>query len=172
MKQILGKCQRQDSYPTQYANVYDPQKLVVHVYPAHGATKSIKFDLKKEWAKGNHYFELPKYAEQKNIPLLKDHKTADAVNLANDILDNYVGKYNTGSSMINIYSSDSSLCLKTNLIFNGIMALRITPLSREQFFVRDLAIEIRFKRNRAGKISGLTMKMGTEVYDANRIFLE
>jgi len=172
MKQILGKCQRQDSYPTQYANVYDPQKLVVHVYPAHGATKSIKFDLKKEWAKGNHYFDLPKYAEQMNIPFLKDHKTSDMINLSNNVLDNYIGKYNTGSSMINIYRSDSVLYLKTNLIFNGIMAFWIMPLSREQFLVRDLAIEIGFKRNRAGKISGLTMKMGTEVYDANRISLK
>lgn len=169
MTRILRTCRRWDSYPTQYANVYDPRNLIVHIYPSHGSIGSMRFDLKKEWAKGNHYYDLSNLSEQVNGPLLTDHKSTKSIPLAANALDDYTGEYKSGSSLLHVYRLGSSLLLKAKMVFDGVMAFRIVPVSADRFVARDIALEIRFERNQAGKIVGLSLKSGAVEHEATRL---
>lgn len=169
MTRILRTCRRRDSYPTQYANVYDPRNMIVYVYPSHGSIGSMRFDLKKELAKGNHYYDLSKLSEQVNGPLLTDHKSTRSIPLAANALDYYTGEYKSGSALLHLYRSGSSLLLKTKMVFDGVMPFRIVPVSADRFVARDIALEIRFGRNQAGKIVGLSLKRGAVEHKAIRL---
>ncbi len=140
MARILKNCRRRDSFPTQYANVYDPRNLLVSIYPSHGLIRSIRFDLKKEWAKGSHYYDLSSLSEQMNGPLLTDHKSTRSILLDASALDDYTGDYKSVSSLLHIYRSGPSLLLKTTLVFHGVMPFNIVPVSADRFVLSDIVL--------------------------------
>ena len=169
MQQITGACLRTDMVPTQYANIYDPQNLVVHVSLPHGFDASRSFNLPEEWAKGDHYYDLPKAVQQLNGSLLTDHKTAPSMDMTAGTFDEYAGTFQSGSSKMEIYRSGSNLFFKSRLIFDGVMAFRMVPLSEERFVARDLNLEIRFRKNKKGEITGLETIHGSNKHSAERM---
>lgn len=46
-------------FGTLYSNIYDLKKCIINLYYFHDFTKKITIDLKKELAKGKHFYDLP-----------------------------------------------------------------------------------------------------------------
>jgi hypothetical protein len=168
MARILHQCRRSDTYPTQYGNVYDPENLIVHVYPAQGEEHSVTLDLKEELDRGNHCYELAKVTEQQSSELLTDHKTHAAHDLPVSFLDEYAGKYDIGETSITISQSGKHLLLRSEIIFDAVMAFEIYPVTSDTFFARHLAIEMNFRRGSSGKIIGCSLAYNDKIYNGRR----
>jgi len=164
MAQILKSCQRRDKYATQYGNVYDPLRLEVHVYPSQGVLRDVTFDLERELRKGDHYYDLASLSEQMGMGLIVDHKTRPTWNCPFSSLKEYIGQYDLDKTSFMITRSGDSLMLRSAIILDAVMSFEIQPVAKDEFYVRHLAIEVKFHRDRYAKIDSLTL-----VYDG-RVF--
>ncbi len=163
MEQILNDCQRRDHYPTQYGNIYDPHGLEVHFYANQGSVREITFDLVNELAKGDHYYDLENLSENVNMGLAVDHKTRSALPHAS-ALDEYVGQYGLDTKSLKITSSGNYLLLRSELIFDAVMAFEIVLVGDDQFVARHLAIEANFQRDRQGNITSMSVDYDGSVF--------
>ena len=168
MARILGSCLRNDTYSTQYGNIYDPQNLIVHVYPSCGEEQTAILDLKEELARGDHYYELANVAEQQSSEILVDHKTHPVHDLPASSYVEYVGQYDSDNASITIIQSDKHLLLRSDIIFDAAMAIEILPVTADTFFARHLAIEVNFHRDSSGKIVDCSLAYDGEIYQGRK----
>ncbi|MBU1701020.1 MAG: hypothetical protein KJ970_03445 [Candidatus Eisenbacteria bacterium] len=168
MANILKVCQRRDEYSTQYSNVYDPLGLKVHVYPSSGAVREVTLNLEQELAKEDHYYDLASLSEQMGKELIVDHKTRPAVKYLSSSLDDCIGQYGLDTSSVTITRSGNSLLLRSELIFEAVMAFEIVPVAEDHFYARHLAIEVEFQRNRLEQIEALLLAYDGRVFSLKR----
>jgi tetratricopeptide (TPR) repeat protein len=54
----LASVHSEGKYPTQYSNIFDPNKLEMYLYHFHDYTNFVTFDLRSEMEKGFHVIEM------------------------------------------------------------------------------------------------------------------
>ena len=66
---ILKKCQQSGQYATKYANVFNLKSGDIYIFPDTNSNVPVKFNLKTELKKGEHYYDIPEIARQKDQPI-------------------------------------------------------------------------------------------------------
>ncbi len=134
VRAILESCVQKGQYPTQYSNLYELNRREVYVY-RFAENVGVKFVLKDELAKGHHYYDLPRLAEELKLPLMTDHKTQPVAKVNPSIYARYVGDYLIPPDYIMKISTKSG-----RLYFEApdVSRTEIFPASCTRFFIRTL----------------------------------
>ncbi len=170
IEMVLEKCRRKDKYSTQYGNIYDPLNLIVYVYQSKSSTEPIIFDLREEWKKEDHFYELRSYDSAKTLHLSRDHKTKKAIKLNIGVLEKFCGEYNSDSGPIVLSLVDKKLIISTKLIFDGAVNFELVPVANNKFVVRDIMAEAEIERDFDEKVDRLILKFNNKEFQGVKKF--
>jgi hypothetical protein len=167
-RSVLAATHQEGDGPTQYSNIYDLKKLVVHVYHFHNFENVVTLDLRKELEKGPRTLEIKSLFprthaaeafERAKLEELEKRKAARrTVKLDAAALNAFTGEYSMpGAAQFSITREDSKLYCTNS---RG-RKVELTPQSESSFFYIDISgdVDVNFSRDKSGKVSHLTIKM-------------
>jgi hypothetical protein len=106
MRSVMDACTQRGDYPTRYTNICDLKNGVVYLYDLLNNKELAIFNLKDEFRKGPHFYNIPKLPAQLALPPLTDGKTWRPVNLDPSVLNKYIGVYDGDAGQRLIITSD------------------------------------------------------------------
>jgi len=138
--------------PTQYSNVYDLKNRVVYLYNFRRTQEIIRFDLREELAKGNHYYDIPEIDTQLDQPLQVDGKTLPAVTVDPGILKRYTGTYRISPEQ------SFTVTVKNGVLYGqvkGMTPKQYRPASETKFFLTFCDQQITFLLDEEDDVTAL-----------------
>lgn len=146
-------------YRTKYSNVYDLTNGVVHVYRFLDGKEPVTFDLAKELAKGNHYYDLPLIEEQQQKPPAVDGKTLPVVEVDHDTIAGYAGKYRINKTdQIEVFVEENRLFGRVTNNRGSGHKYEYRAASDVKFFLPWWDQQITFTRDESGRATKVTIE--------------
>jgi hypothetical protein len=99
LRSLMQDCTQKGDYPTRYTNICDLKKGVVYLYDLLNNRELAVLNLQDEFAKGPHFYNLPKLPAQLELPPLTDGKTWRPVNIDPSVLTQLEGLYKGDSGL-------------------------------------------------------------------------
>lgn len=144
---VLSACQQSGKYTTFYSNVYDLERGEVHVYQFHAKSPAVTIDLQRELAKGSHYYDLPKIAEQMKLPPSTDGRTLSRAAVDPDRYAALAADYELAPGLrLSVLARDEKLFVQ----FPGEPAYELLPASDTKYFLGFVDVQLTFALDAAG----------------------
>ena len=160
MDGILARCRRTDQYSTRYACVLDPETRKVLVRCVHEDDDPVAIQMDHLFGNGSRTVDLANLAEQLDGRRMVDHKTMDAVELNLCRPQTVTGRYENGEDTLVIRRGADGLVLETRLVLDGVMGLKLVPVSQTELVCRDLSVALQLHRDTAGVVQVIDFSYG------------
>jgi hypothetical protein len=164
---ILESCIQSGTYPTRYSNVYDLTEGIVHVYLFHERKPPVTLNLREEFSKGHHFYNVSSIAEQSNQPPLGDGKTLTRVEVDPQIYAAYVGQFEVRPGLILIISTEEKKLY--GQLAGQPVAYELLPASRTRFFVTFVDSQVTFQPDSDGQVNQALVRLAGEETVAKRV---
>lgn len=177
-RRILAATHNEADAPTQYSNVYDLERGIVHLYHFHNYAEEVVIDLKEELRKGKHTLDLPSLfprsfafesfqrKREKQVREAREARRAREVDRSR--WGDYEGEYGTGEAArdrrITIVRDGEKLLGTTA---DG-RRIELIPEAEDRFFQIDDygTMRFTFARDAQGVVTRLTIlreELGREI---------
>lgn len=103
---VMDSCKQRGDYPTRYTNICDLKNGVIYLYDLINKKELATFNIKEEFRKGPHYYNIPKLPYQLTLPPLTDGKTWRPVNIDPSVLSKFAGIYEGDAGQRLVITSD------------------------------------------------------------------
>ena len=183
-RRVLARTAQEAGAPTQYSNVFDLKRGLIHLYHFHNFEEVVVFDLAKELKKGKHVIAIPdlfpptfaysSYLQRRKREQAEEVERRRGEPVAPKLLDEYAGRYaievpGVGRITAHIRRDGARLFAssKGEAIRDEAKEIELLPQTQTIFFhVSDQGTtEVRFERGEDGAVSGIVVKgpLGNEV---------
>jgi hypothetical protein len=106
LRAVMEACTQRGDYPTRYTNICDLKNGRVYIYDLLNNKELAVLNLKEEFSKGPHFYNIAKLPSQLTLAPLTDGKTWRPVNIDPAVLPRYIGSYRGDEGLTLIVSCD------------------------------------------------------------------
>jgi hypothetical protein len=125
---------------------------MIHVYRFLDGKEPVAFDLAKELAKGNHFYDLPLLEEQMQKPPAVDGKTLTAVEVDHETIAGYAGTYRINKTdTIEVFAEGNRLFGQVTTVRGKGAKNEYRAASDVKFFLPWWDQQITFTRDESGR---------------------